>query len=65
MYVSKSLLETLEGPLRTHRRTARLSIWLVQFWALDNEAQVAVYHAHTKPLGTWAGAAAQTVHLAA
>ena len=32
MYVSKSPAETWEGPLRTHRRTARLSIWLVHFW---------------------------------
>ena len=32
MYVSKSPVETWEGPLRTHRRTARLSIWQVHFW---------------------------------
>ena len=31
MYVSKSPAETWEGLLRTHRRTARLSIWLVHF----------------------------------
>ena len=65
MYVSKSPAETWEGPLRTHRRTARLSIWLVHFWALDDEAQVALYRAHTEPLGTWVGVTARTVHLAA
>ena len=65
MYVSKSLDETWEGPLRTHRRTARLSIWLVHFLALDDEAQVALYRAHTEPLGTWVGVTAQTVYLAA
>ena len=65
MYVSKSPVETWEGPLRTHRRTARLSIWLVHFLALDDEAQVALYRAHTEPLGTWVGVTAQTVYLAA
>ena len=65
LYVSKSPAETWEGPLRTHRRTARLSIWLVHFLALDDEAQVALYRAHTEPLGTWVGVTAQTVYLAA
>ena len=65
IYVSKSLLETWEGPLRTHRRTARLSIWLVHFRCCANEAQVALYRAHTEPLGTWVGVTARTVHLAA
>ena len=35
------------------------------FWALDDEAQVALYRAHTEPLGTWVGVTARTVHLAA
>ena len=65
MYVSKSPAETWEGPLRTHRRTARLSIWQVHFRCCANEAQVALYRAHTEPLGTWVGVTAQTVYLAA
>ena len=32
---------------------------------LDDEAQVALYRAHTEPLGTWVGVTARTVHLAA
>jgi hypothetical protein len=35
------------------------------FLALDDEAQVALYRAHTEPLGTWAGTAARTTQLAA
>ena len=42
MYVSKSPVETWEGPLRTHRRTARLSIWLVHFGPWQRGAKVAV-----------------------
>ena len=65
MYVSKSPAETWEGPLRTHRRTARLSIWLVHFWPWTTRRKVALYRAHTEPLGTWVGGTARTVHLAA
>ena len=65
MYVSKSLLETWEGPLRTHRRTARLSIWLVHFWPWQAQHKSCCICVHTEPLGTWVGVTAQTVDLAA